>query len=283
VREKTEVLANFPPPLEMDTLGIDPTYAAYQHQHHNHTHGHFATRQLPSRTARKRKADAPPENNERLSKRMSLLNLGMQLRPIGTMCRWVAFPPLTHSAEQSGQKLLVPVENIRSSFPDHINKPHKDKQKPADVDDSLMQLDDTKYKVYINNLDDELASDGESDGESGTIFLPDIEKYLRATRIPTRVLDPRPGPRAELAGKELVLYSEPSSISVPVEQDSVRRAILEARARAREKQRAERERTACQAPVPVPMTTLSAPSAERLGGAVLGLGQAEDPDAMELD
>ncbi|KAK3310495.1 uncharacterized protein B0T15DRAFT_39883 [Chaetomium strumarium] len=246
----------------MDTLGIDPSYAAYQHQHHNHTHGHFATQQLPSITARKRKADAPPENNERLSKRMSLLNL-----------------------EQSGQKLLVPVENIRSHFPDHINKSHENKQRPGDVDDSRMQLDDTKYKVYINNLDDELASDNESDGESGMVFLPDIEKYLRATRIPTRVLDPRPDPAAELAGKELVLYSEPSSISVPIEQDSVRRAILEARARAREKQRAERERepAACQAPVPGPMTTLSAPSARMLVGAVSGLGHVEDPDAMELD
>ncbi|KAK4239684.1 hypothetical protein C8A03DRAFT_32205 [Achaetomium macrosporum] len=239
----------------MDTLGIDPSYAAYQRQHHYHNHGHFTTQQLPSRTARKRKADAPPENNERLSKRMSLLNL-----------------------EQSGQKVLVPVESISSNSPDHIARPRGNKHKPIAADDSLMQLDDTKYKVYINNLDDELASDNESDGEGGMVFLPDIEKYLRTTRIPTRVLDPRPDPRAELAGKELVLYSEPSSISVPKEQDSVRRAILEARARAREKQRA-----ACQAPMPVPMTTPSAPSAEVVMGAVPGLGPAEDPDAMELD
>jgi hypothetical protein len=31
------------------------------------------------RSSRKRKADNPPENNERLSKRLSLLNLGMSI------------------------------------------------------------------------------------------------------------------------------------------------------------------------------------------------------------
>jgi hypothetical protein len=150
-----------------------------------------------------------------------------------------------------------------------------------------MQLDDSKYKVYIYNIDDELSSsDNESSSdEAKLVFLPDIEKHLRAaSRIPTHVLDPRPDPSAELAGKELVLYSVPSSISVPEEQDSVRKAIIEARARAREKQRAEMQRgAACEASVSVPAMT-SSPS---LGDVPMDAetldGLEEDPDAMELD
>lgn len=90
-----------------------------------------------------------------------------------------------------------------------------------------MQLDDTKDRVYIHNLDDELA-DIESDDEK-LVFLPDIEKKLNA--IPRHILvgekkDPH---------QELVLYNLPPSLSVPIEQDNVRKAILEARERAEEK------------------------------------------------
>ena len=104
------------------------------------------------------------------------------------------------------------------------------------VEDDVMQLDESKHKVYIYNLDDELSS--ESEPEDGRLlFLPDIEKHLRKNRIPAQVLQ---GPEADPAGMALVLYGVPRSISVPEENDSVRKVILEARARAREKQEAER-------------------------------------------
>lgn len=106
-----------------------------------------------------------------------------------------------------------------------------------------MQLDNTKHKVYIYNLDDELSSENESepdDREGKLVFLPDIERHLRANRIPV----PRPilpNKDGELAGMQLVLYSDgPSSISVPEEHDSVRKAVIEARARVRQRQAEER-------------------------------------------
>lgn len=95
-----------------------------------------------------------------------------------------------------------------------------------------MQLDDTKDKVYIHNLDDELA-DIESEEEK-LVFLPDIEKKLGMMgKIPKSVLlgEGYPSP-----SNEMVLYRVPSSLSVPEEQDNVRKAIIESRARAREKQ-----------------------------------------------
>src|ERR1700710_1511530 len=96
----------------------------------------------------------------------------------------------------------------------------------------MMQVDDTKHKVYIYDLDAEL-SDSESD-DGKLVFLPDIEKHLRESRIPPSILANSEG---ELAGNnQLVLYNIPSSLTVPEEQDSVRKAIIETRARARAKQ-----------------------------------------------
>lgn len=102
-----------------------------------------------------------------------------------------------------------------------------------------MQLDESnKHKVYIYDLDAELAEDGSSEGESSSdearlVFLPDIAKHLRQqqSRIPPRVLA---NPDGQLAGMQLVLYDDaPRSLSVPEEQDSVRKAVAEARARLR--------------------------------------------------
>lgn len=92
-----------------------------------------------------------------------------------------------------------------------------------------MQVDETKDKVYIYNLDQEL-SDIESE-EERLIFLPDIDKKLG--KIPKSVLDPR---HTSVTGSEMILYNIPSSLSVPPEHDNVRKAIIESRARAREKQ-----------------------------------------------
>ena len=92
-----------------------------------------------------------------------------------------------------------------------------------------MQLDNTNDKVYIHNLDEELA-DIESEEEK-LVFLPDIERKLG--KIPKSVLLGEGHPST---GNEVVLYSVPSSLSVPEEHDNVRKAIIESRARAREKQ-----------------------------------------------
>lgn len=91
-----------------------------------------------------------------------------------------------------------------------------------------MHLDDTKHKVYIHNLDEQLA---EIDNEESTVFIADIEKKLG--KIPQYVLT---GDMRPTADNQIVLYGVPSSISVPEEQDNVRKAIIESRARAREKQ-----------------------------------------------
>uniref|UniRef100_A0A8H7TN68 Uncharacterized protein n=1 Tax=Bionectria ochroleuca TaxID=29856 RepID=A0A8H7TN68_BIOOC len=201
-----------------------------------------------TKPSRKRKAQS--QDNERLSKRLSLLNL-----------------------EQNGSKLYVPVENPTaadsSGHPAAQLQPHAQPGRSPDQD--RMQLDDSKYKVYIYNIDDELSSD-ESDAEDGKlIFLPDIEKHLKQNRIPPHILANSDG---ELAGMQMVLYRDPQSLTLPKEQDSVRKAILETRHRLREKQRQEREEASA-APV----------AAQPLGEQALAnsIAATDDDEVMDID
>ena len=88
-----------------------------------------------------------------------------------------------------------------------------------------MPVDETKDRVYIHDLDEELA-DIESD-EGRLVFLPDIEKHLM--KVPKAVLA---GESSSAQGTEVVLYKLPESLSVPEDRDVVRKAIAETRARA---------------------------------------------------
>ena len=116
---------------------------------------------------------------------------------------------------------------------------------PAQPADDFMQVEDTPQKIYIHNLDDDLAEVGDnstlnSDSEQ-LVFLPDIERHLNKLSKRTLMgqlrsdddIDNRTNGSAENA---LVLYSVLTSLTVPVERDNVRKAILESRARARERQ-----------------------------------------------
>ncbi|KAK3383729.1 hypothetical protein B0T24DRAFT_673568 [Lasiosphaeria ovina] len=241
--------------MEMDAFGID----------HRFPHHHLAAAPPPSppqQIRRKRRAEAQPENNERLSK------------------------------QKSGTKLYVPVENSlaqSATFPAPSSTSQCDssstrrKPAPSAQDDAMMQLDDSKYKVYIYNMEDEMSSESEAEDGGKLVFLPDIEKHMRSQSIlPAHMLAAGAGrpDAAELAGKELVLYSVPNSISVPEEQDSVRKAIIEARARAREKQMAHREGYHSAA---APLTQAPAVSPAFPVSGFASQAADDDQDAMELD
>ena len=93
-----------------------------------------------------------------------------------------------------------------------------------------MPIDDTPHRVYIHDLDAELAnvSDAETN-EERIVFLPDIERRL--AKLPKHLLSQEKGKKdgEEAKSQEMVLYSVPRSISIPEEEDSVRKAILESR------------------------------------------------------
>ncbi|KAJ0122742.1 hypothetical protein J7T55_003258 [Diaporthe amygdali] len=277
---------HMPIPMEgFHTVNAEPSPSVgpnYQYSQHH---------QQQQSIRRKRKADSQDANNERLSKRLSLLNL-----------------------EQNGSKLYVPVE--QPPAPQFLDNAGASSSSAAAVPagataaggDEMMLLDDTKHKVYIYNLDDELSSDADSDpDEARLVFLPDVEKHLKANRIipgipsvPRPVLPNKDG---ELAGMQLVLYDDGvRSVSVPEEQDSVRKAIIEARERHRRRQQDERDaRAAANNPLlrresratfatPVRVAPVAAAREQRqpmvddvAGMASAGAGADDDADAMEID
>lgn len=137
-----------------------------------------------------------------------------------------------------------------------------------------MQLDDTKEKVYIYNLDQEL-SDVESEEEK-ILFLPDIEKKLG--KIPQSVLTTQSQP---VTSSEMILYNVPSSLSVPREQDKVRKAIIETRARVRDKQVQDAKDLTSQN-TSVPDMANGVRSKEHCSGHVDWNMMSDDENAMDI-
>lgn len=161
-----------------------------------------------------------------------------------------------------------------------------------------MRLDDNAHKVYIYNLDDELSSsDTEStcsaeDNNHRLVFLADIDKHLRHNRIPASVFANQDG---EIAGTnindmQLVLYSDPTSLTVADKQDNVRRAVIEARNRMRQKQKEEQDSIA-EGRVSKPGSSCTAPVSRKLGQpavttpmlSYVSMNQHSATDEMELD
>lgn len=149
---------------------------------------------------------------------------------------------------------------------------------PVRSDDDLMQVDDTRDRVYIHNLDDELA-DIESDEEK-LVFLPDIEKRL--SKIPKQLLQSRNHEDHEdHEGQELVLYSVPKSLTVDEGHDSVRKAIIESRQRAREK--ADEEARQHDMNCKYDQNHHAEPAETAHGYSTGYVEQDPDPDKMDMD
>ncbi|KAL6159975.1 hypothetical protein ACJBU6_02386 [Exserohilum turcicum] len=181
---------------------------------------------------KKRPADSSLENEQRLSKRFDLLNLvdsnGTRLYiPVAGSLEGAHAHAHAHARGLPGQPIAGadPLAFVSSSRPPRSRRP---RAPPTDADG--MEVEDTPHRVYISDLSAEL-SDIESDEEK-PIFLSDIEKHL--SKIPRHVLlGPEPKPTMH---NQMVLYNVPSSLTVPQEQDNVRKAIVETRQRIRDRQ-----------------------------------------------
>ncbi|PNS17980.1 Oxysterol-binding isoform B [Sphaceloma murrayae] len=149
----------------------------------------------------KRPADDSLDDEQRFAKRFNLLNI-----------------------VDNPSKLYIPVPSHNGYQPSPLAPSAVGP--PETTDPDTMPVDDTAHRVFIHDLDAELAS--ESDSGPSLVFLPDIEKHL--TRIPHRLL--RPDSR-DGQGKELVLY-DTGGAQGSEEQDLVRRAMEETRRRKRE-------------------------------------------------
>ncbi|KAF2278102.1 uncharacterized protein EI97DRAFT_244878 [Westerdykella ornata] len=237
------------------------------------------------RAGRKRPADASLESEQRLSKRLDLLHLDSN----GNSTRlYIPVDPSSSSSISTNPSSKSPISPTSppispiSPTPLSSSSSHKQKRRPPPPPaEDTMLVEDTPHRVYIWSLADELA-DLSSDEES-PIFLPDIEKHI--SKIPKYILQP---PELKpTKDNQLVLYSVPSSLTVPEEQDKVRKAILEARQRVRERQAS---------PLGEPAAVVGAgnglgngiasaltPSEVEKEEDEMAVEEEDDPDAMEID
>ncbi|KAF2164068.1 hypothetical protein M409DRAFT_56790 [Zasmidium cellare ATCC 36951] len=207
----------------------------------------------------KRRADDSIGDSERFTKRFNLLNLEGNKGGINSNYYIpISKPPTSPTAPITASSSTV-------------------NNAPARTDDELMQVDDTRDRVYIHDLDEELA-DIESDEEK-LIFLPDIDKKL--SRISQQLLQSRRDEDHE--GQELVLYSVPKSLTVDEGHDSVRKAIIESRQRAREK--AEEEARHHDMNCKYDQSDHAEAVAETAHGYSTGyvVEEDDDPDVMDMD
>lgn len=172
----------------------------------------MGSREVSISPAHKRPAEDDLTNEQRLSKRFHLLNIDCPCFIIQSLLHYTNISFLA----QDGT-LYAPVTS--ENF---------EKQRRATDRNESMQVDESKDKVYIYDLEKELEEVDSEDEK--LVFLPDIERKM--SKIPESILKNI----NDSANKELVIYNVPSSLSVPEEQDNVRKAIAEARARAREVQ-----------------------------------------------
>ncbi|PIA93609.1 hypothetical protein CB0940_04218 [Cercospora beticola] len=210
----------------------------------------------------KRKADESVAQNcwndyERFAKRFNLLNLEPSIN--GTHASSSYYIPVS-SSSQPTKPTLSTLDTL-----------------PVADADGMMQVDETRDRVFIHDLDAELAESEPT--EERLIFLPDIEKHF--SRIPKHVLT---GKAEDVEGQELVLYSVPKSLSVEESRDAVRYAIVEAGQRAREKAAME----ARQRDMDRQYGQIADEPTEVAHGYGMGyvteLDEVEnDPDAMDMD
>lgn len=102
-------------------------------------------------------------------------------------------------------------------------------------EDDFMPLDDTADRIWIHDLDAEIAEiEAEEVRLRNEIQLSQVGK--EASKIPHHLLKQHPPDDDPASSMQMVLYRDPISISVPEQEDAVRKTIIEARKRVREKQ-----------------------------------------------
>ncbi|KAK5721034.1 hypothetical protein LTR15_006998 [Elasticomyces elasticus] len=190
-------------------------------------------------------------------------------------------------SSNSNSNLYIPVNNPAAAQNGPLLPQHSRAQQHGDGrGEELMQVDDTANRVYIHDLDAELAEDDSpASSHPPLVFLPDIE--ARLSRLPRQVLLNRDDERES---QQLVLYSTPKSLTVDEGHDVVRKAILEARQRAQEK--SVEEARMRQVDMEARYGTISAVASNAVGmpemahGYSVGYGadaeDDEDPDAMDI-
>jgi len=105
-----------------------------------------------------------------------------------------------------------------------------------DEDDS-MRVDDTADRIWVHDLDAEIAEiEAEEAKEREAERIKLSEAGIQYAKIPDHLWKQNNHANDPASNMQMILYQDPISISVPAEDDAVRKTIVEARKRIRENQ-----------------------------------------------
>ncbi|EGD95967.1 hypothetical protein TESG_03429 [Trichophyton tonsurans CBS 112818] len=170
----------------------------------------------------KRAAEEELDGERRLRKKFGRLRLDR-------LSEQALITPTTTAAAAGGGGRYSLEGQRQAGGREHAGSPSKYTSSRASNGDG-MQVDDTKTRVYITDLEDEIAQIEEEERGQTFKVMPEMEKQLMS--VPKSVLTHKP---KEERNNELVLYRVPAALGIPAEQDSVRAVMTDARERAREK------------------------------------------------
>lgn len=205
---------------------------ALNYNHHNHFSSPVSSRP-PPHGVKRRASDDEAEENVQINNDFKKLRLNnrhakavSQAEANATSCD---IHP--HRDPDTGAVTAAPFPSLDPSFQhaDHHN-----------AGDHFMPVDDTADRVYIGDLEAEIAAiEAEEAQHQAELLLSQAGQEM--SKIPAHLLRPQQHPDSLPSNMQMVLYRDPTSISIPEEEDAVRKAIIAARARAREKQKGQHQ------------------------------------------
>ncbi|KAK5092195.1 hypothetical protein LTR70_005850 [Exophiala xenobiotica] len=102
-------------------------------------------------------------------------------------------------------------------------------------EDDYMPVDDTPDRIWVHDLDAEIAEiEAEEAKERDRVQLSEAGNQY--AKIPDHLLKQNSKVDDPASNMQMILYRDPISISVPEEDDAVRKTIVEARRRMRDNQ-----------------------------------------------
>lgn len=157
--------------------------------------------------------------------------------------------------------LSTPRAHVRSSEPDNANRsaavdlppvgaschhvvpsdvpsaPYSSYGGHDEHEDDSMRVDDTADRIWVHDLDAEIAEiEAEEAKEREAERLKLSEAGIQYAKIPDHLWKQNNHANDPASNMQMILYRDPVSISVPEEDDAVRKTIVEARKRIRENQ-----------------------------------------------
>lgn len=215
---------------------------AGEHYYYNHYSPPVSPKSIPHGYKRKASTqeDDEIETNNVISHHLKKLRLSKSLPSRINRFLRPADSKRPSAAPPRDFRDVTPSEASLSRYSAQASRHNSQAWIPHGSEDDMMPVDDTDDRVWVHDLDAEIAAIEAEEAalrEADNLFSNDVKEH---TKIPDHLLRPNGTVHNPASDMQIVLYCEPVSISVDEDHDAVRKTVIEARRRVREKQAQEK-------------------------------------------